>query len=240
MENKFLNMKLEDGTCRKIPIREDGYINATEVCKCANKIFPSWKRTDQTKKIIKLMEKETGLTESQLIQTIQGGTPKLQGTWIHRRLATYLGSWCSPYFYIHISKWVEEWISQNKENEIEYNESIYNLKPDDEDIKEREKLIQNRLYKKFGGCTEVECDCGFIDLLTDTHIIEIKKGNLWKHAVGQILMYGLEFPKHTKSIFLFDIDPDPMINDKCANYNIDVYYWDYLEPILDDNDFHLD
>lgn len=35
-------------------------------------------------------------------------------------------------------------------------------------------------------------------------------------------MYGIEYPKHKKVIFLFDIE---IINKYCKNYNIKVLYY---------------
>ena len=62
-----------------------------------------------------------------------------------------------------------------------------------------------KLHDQLGGKIEVETESGFIDLLTDTEIIEIKKGKNWKQAIGQILIYSSYYPKHTKRIHLFDI-----------------------------------
>jgi hypothetical protein len=75
-----------------------------------------------------------------------------------------------------------------------------------------------------GGCIEVETEVGYIDLLTDYEIIEIKDGKLWKHALGQILMYSVDYPNHKKRIHLFDIEKNKMIEDRCNIYNIKVSY----------------
>jgi hypothetical protein len=52
---------------------------------------------------------------------------------------------------------------------------------------------------------EVPVSCGRIDILTDTHIIEVKEGSLWKSALGQILIYGHFYPDKKMRIHLFSI-----------------------------------
>lgn len=52
--------------------------------------------------------------------------------------------------------------------------------------------------------TEVCCPVGRIDVLTDWEIIEVKKISEWKSAIGQVLVYSLYYPHHSKRIHLFD------------------------------------
>lgn len=102
------NLVLEDDSIFSIPIREDGYICATKLCKAVNKIYPSWKRTQETKNLIQKVQLK--YPNVQLIHTIQGGTPSLQGTYIHPDLAINLAQWCSPSFSLQVSKWIRELI----------------------------------------------------------------------------------------------------------------------------------
>jgi len=90
--------------------------------------------------------------------------------------------------------------------------------------KTREKDIQLRLCSEINGRMEVETKSGFIDILSDTEIIEIKNGKNWKYAIGQILCYSNEYPEHTKRIHLFDIENNEQINKICKIYNIKVTY----------------
>ena len=87
------------------------------------------------------------------------------------------------------------------------------------------------IQKELCGKIEVETDSGFIDLLTETEIIEIKNGKQWKSAVGQILVYSLEYPVHKKRIHLFDIEFDENINEKCKIYDIYVSYETQLDQM---------
>jgi hypothetical protein len=47
------SLKLPDGSSIMIPMREDGYVNATLLCKAAGKRIDNWMRLTGTKKIIK-------------------------------------------------------------------------------------------------------------------------------------------------------------------------------------------
>ncbi len=71
---------------------------------------------------------------------------------------------------------------------------------------------------------EVATKVGFIDLLTNNEIIEIKEGRCWKHAVGQVLMYAVEYPDRKKRIHLFGSIPDDPIEEYCSLYDIAVSY----------------
>jgi hypothetical protein len=42
-----------------------------------------------------------------------------------------------------------------------------------------------------------------VDLVTSTHIFEVKKYQEWKSALGQILAYSDYFPQLTRVVYLF-------------------------------------
>lgn len=71
------------------------------------------------------------------------------------------------------------------------------------DEKVREKTIQEKVQRMFGGKREVHTPVGYVDLVTDEMIVECKKARDHKHAVGQILAYSQFFPNHQKAIYLF-------------------------------------
>jgi hypothetical protein len=66
-----------------------------------------------------------------------------------------------------------------------------------------ERQIQLRLQKELGGDMEAYTPIGPIDLVTKTEIIEIKRVEDWKTALGQVIAKAQSFPKHTKRIHLF-------------------------------------
>jgi hypothetical protein len=90
-------------------------------------------------------------------------------------------------------------------------------------IKKAEQKIQDKLHKIIGGQVEVPCLAGAIDLVTATEIIEIKCVKNWKHAIGQVLVYGHYYPSHQKKIHLFGETQAAfldMIQDHCKELNI--------------------
>ena len=76
-----------------------------------------------------------------------------------------------------------------------------------------ESTIKNNLAITMDGSTEVLCRFGAIDVLTKDQIIEVKSIDLWKHAIGQILVYGSEYPNLQKRIHLFGIASNQLKQD---------------------------
>lgn len=61
----------------------------------------------------------------------------------------------------------------------------------------------NYLAATLPGQREVPTPTGFIDVLTSEQIIEVKYFQYWKHAIGQVQMYGLYYPLHEKRVHLY-------------------------------------
>ena len=98
----------------------DGYINATAMCKASGKDFYDYSRRQTTQAFLQALSVETGIPASKaepgiagsgLVETIRGGRPDLQGTWVHPQVAIHLAQWLSPRFAVQVSKWVFEWLS---------------------------------------------------------------------------------------------------------------------------------
>ncbi len=88
----------------------DGYINATEMCKAAEKQWKHYNENASTKAFFKELSSVVGIPTTELIQTIQGGKPELQGTWIHPKVAINLGQWLSPKFAVWVTHCITEWV----------------------------------------------------------------------------------------------------------------------------------
>ena len=203
----------------KLIREEDGYINATKLGK---KKISEWKERKSTKKLLLFCEKYTNICINNLLIIKIGGNHS--GTWIHPILACNLAQWISSEFSVKVSLWIEEWKKINN-NKFIYDTEILNLKHDY--MFQKEKKIQLKLQNELYGEIEVETDSGFIDLLTKKEIIEIKNGKNgknWKSALGQILVYSINYPKHIKRIHLFDIENDLNINNICKIYDVKVTY----------------
>ena len=69
-----------------------------------------------------------------------------------------------------------------------------------------EYYIQTKLEKELKGYSKT-CPFGRIDILTETEIIEIKKWEEHKKALGQILGYSVYYPNHKKRIHFFGPKP---------------------------------
>lgn len=89
----------------------DGYINATAMCKAAGKKWNDYYRLGTTQAFLAALSPVTGIPATELAQSIQGGSPELQGTWIHPQVAIHLAQWLSPEFAVKVTEWVYEWMS---------------------------------------------------------------------------------------------------------------------------------
>jgi KilA-N domain len=90
---------------------KDGYVNATAMCKAAGKNWADYNRIGPTRAFFEELSSEMGLPITELVQSVSGGIPSLQGTWVHLYVAINLGQWLSPQFSVQVSKWVTEWIA---------------------------------------------------------------------------------------------------------------------------------
>lgn len=99
----------------------DGYVNATAMCKAYGKRWENYHRNERTQQYIAALSAsvdENGCTAAvarnrvtgkpELIQTIQGGLPHLQGTWVHPRIAVDLARWLHPEFAVWMDGWFLE------------------------------------------------------------------------------------------------------------------------------------
>ena len=107
---------LSDGKTMSIPVRKDGMVNATALCKAGVKKFNDYTRQKQTQAYLQALENVTGIPVTELINTTQGGIPEYQGTYVHRKVGLHLAQWIDPYFAIQVSRWKDDIKSEsNKE-----------------------------------------------------------------------------------------------------------------------------
>lgn len=66
-----------------------------------------------------------------------------------------------------------------------------------------EKDIRDRLAKELKGQVEVKTDAGYIDVLTEDEVIEVKEAKKWKAAIGQVISYGEYYKDKIKRIHLY-------------------------------------
>jgi hypothetical protein len=68
---------------------KDGYINATAMCKAAERRWSHYAENARTKSFVKVLASKTGIPASTLIQSLTGGDVRLQGTWVHPQVAIH-------------------------------------------------------------------------------------------------------------------------------------------------------
>ena len=99
------SLKLPDGSSITIPMREDGYINATMLCKAGEKRLDNYMRS--SKEFIEGLKNSFPQSEGmELITSKIGGNHT--GTWVHRKIGYHLAQWLSPSFAIQVSNWLDE------------------------------------------------------------------------------------------------------------------------------------
>lgn len=90
---------------------EDGYVNATAMCKAAGKEWSAYYRNNATKAFINELSTALQISQDALIQSIVGGLPDMQGTWVHPQVAIHLAQWLSPKFSVLVTQWVMDWMT---------------------------------------------------------------------------------------------------------------------------------
>ncbi|MGV6839265.1 MAG: KilA-N domain-containing protein [Planktomarina sp.] len=108
------SMQLIEHRVQGAPVQQrqtDGYISATAMCRAADKQWFDYKRQKTTDPFLDALCAETGIPVSELVKSVRGGDPCLQGTWVHPQVAIHLAQWLSPEFAVKVSKWVYDWLS---------------------------------------------------------------------------------------------------------------------------------
>ena len=122
-----------------VPIRADGMINATALCKAGGKKLNDYTRLKTTQEYLKALENNTGIPVLDLIISDIGGNH--EGTWIHRKVGYHIAQWISPDFAVKVSNILDELFITGKVelgNE-KTNEELENL------YKDQIKTLTNQL-----------------------------------------------------------------------------------------------
>lgn len=103
----------------------DGYIDATELCRAGGKLFKDWHRLQRSVDFLTELSIERRKLLSDLV--ILGNNAIHEHTWVDPQVATNIAQWLSPKISVKVSKWVYELITcgsvtlghEKKINEIE-------------------------------------------------------------------------------------------------------------------------
>lgn len=92
----------------------------------------------------------------------------------------------------------------------------------------KERFYQKLVEKDYNG-RPASCPSGRVDVLGAEWIVEIKKWDLWRAAVGQLMCYSVYFPDRIKCIHLFGVQPADkviqMIENTCEALGIVLSYY---------------
>lgn len=87
----------------------DGYINATELCRVADKRWHNYLRNETTGHFLRALSTKTRISVSELNQEVIDRNG-VKSTWIHPQVAVNLAQWLSADFAVQVSEWVFDWM----------------------------------------------------------------------------------------------------------------------------------
>ena len=213
---------------------QTGYINATKFCTAASggkKRFGNYLATDRYKNLIAEYTEEVGSDRGELTIQVTAGSYELRGTYFSPDLLLDLASWVSPIVLIRTARFINEWRLLSPENDRRFHKEIGEALKKGILMNEHthsEAVIRDQVACDENGIVEVETLAGFIDVLTDTKIIEVKTFCNWKHALGQVQAYGYYYPAKEQWIYLFDTPEDAsrkeIVETVCTAKNVGVKY----------------
>ena len=210
-----------------------GYINATKLCAQGGKRLKNWLRNDSAKELMKEMEDTINLSlenNQKISILVTGGNyGYVRGTYVHPDLIPHIACWVSSKFAIKVSKIINEWVQASQENKNRYWNEMGDSFNQSKHINQnecKESQIRNQTAIEEDGSIEVETPAGFIDVLTNYKVIEVKTEYNWKHALGQVKCYGFYYPTKEKWIYLFDCkyENKDVINKICHSEGVFVKY----------------
>ena len=206
-----------------------GYINATKLCTDGGRKMCKCLENKNSQELIENMKNSSVYFNIEILYCIKGGhNQQITGTYVHPDLILVIACWISPIVFLKINNIINEWRKMSPDNQIRFRKDI------GDGIKEgvgmfessqTESVVRDKIALDENGIVEVKTEVGFIDVLTDTKIIEVKKFHNWKHALGQIECYGYFYPNRQKWIYLFDTtEYTDLIDEICKSKDVFVKY----------------
>lgn len=160
----------------------DGYVNATAMAKANGKHLPHYMATERAKEYMDALSPVVGIPTTGLKETNQGGTPELQGTWIHPRLAVDLARWISPAFAVWMDGWFLENVAQPAEpmttTHLDEIRQACNLLRDISDLADPGRsVLENAVIRLFDGSEATPVSTGYQVTVTEA----------WRNVTGRKL-----------------------------------------------------
>jgi len=88
--------------------RDDGYLNATAMCKANGKEWSNYRQNDTTSEFLEALESSLGIPRGLLVVSVTKGPNEGRGTWVHPQAAYHLAQWCSPAFAVQVTEWIHD------------------------------------------------------------------------------------------------------------------------------------
>lgn len=88
----------------------NGVQNDIAVCQAAGKEWSGYRRLQTTHDFLAALESVLQIHRTELVRSVSGGDPRLQGTWVHPQVAIHLAQWCSAEFAVKVTQWVYDWM----------------------------------------------------------------------------------------------------------------------------------
>lgn len=93
---------------------QDGFINATAMCKVAGKDWFGYARNQTTKDFLEALQRSPQISGNPVVVSVTTGANDQRGTWVHPQVAIHLAQWLSAEFAVQVSQWVFEWMSDRQ------------------------------------------------------------------------------------------------------------------------------
>ena len=125
---------------------EDGYINATQLCKAGGKEYSNWFKNAKTDEFLKELEGSLLIIRNLLIIVNIQGDNETRCTWVHPRVAIHIAQWVSPKFAVIVTGWIHTLLSTGKVEIDKAIGSFSTLSNYDVEARQLEKLVKMEEY----------------------------------------------------------------------------------------------
>eukprot|EP00899_Mesostigma_viride_P007858 jgi/Mesvir1/17073/Mv00976-RA.1 len=214
-DDRYLYFEMENSPLAgKVRVaKETRYVNGQDFCdvlSMGKKKIKTFTRTKAFEDLLDAMKVHLGVQH--LVERVQGGTPSMQGTWMHTSLIWHVAAWISPVFAVAAMDWADSFYNtpscpkgcmETLAFRMVEEAARQSMQRSEADVRDAVALCVRGQVEVKVGDTNMRAD---IVSHKCSMIIEVKEVARWTDAVGQLLVYGHHFPGLTKVIVVFDRD----------------------------------
>ena len=125
---------------------EDGYINATQLCKAGGKEYSGWFRNSKTEEYLEELEVVLKICRTDLLKLNNGGRYNEQQTWVHPRVAIHIAQWISPKFAVIVTGWIHTLLATGSISIADPVSAFSNRTEMDKEAEELEQFVRIEEY----------------------------------------------------------------------------------------------